>query len=429
MGKIADAYVEIAADDVKFKSQVAGLGKTVDDAVQRSKAATSRALLDVSRGVQDFAAAGITGIVNNVEGIARNVATAMGKSAQLAGTVAGGVTIAAVAVQALSPLLRQLSEETYKFFGFWKSGADIVKTSVAGMMDGGTGLKALSAELQKQAEFLMNRSDSPTSYSLKLVGVPRIVQEGEANNQRRAIEASALMSQAFEKAAAAAFQLEAAQRGAAARFNLTTGQKDAGRLNEELFQSAVDKFGGGDNLRTKITSEARRQLGMNRTQSQELYGRFSMGDVPATKQVERLLDLTAERGRIMADDWERATGAANELRSIEEKRISDEKRRAAEFEAGKINRMERDTAKAARDLIDLPQKEGQIRERMAEFEADRTDRLNRSFMFAGLSDARDKLFTAAVDNKRDELTASKMASELDKVVKAIEKLNQKWEMK
>lgn len=433
MGKIADTYVEIAADDGKFKSQVAGLGKTVDDAVQRSKAATSRALLDVSRGVQDFAAAGITGIVNNVEGIARNVATAMGKSAQMAAGIAGGLTLVAVGIQVASPLLRQLSEETRKFFGYWVSGSDTVRNSVTGMMDGGSGLRAMSEELKKQSEFLQNRSDEVGGWNVDFVsramGLKGIDEKALENNQRRAIEASALMSQAFEKAAQAAFHLEAAQRGAAAQFNRTTGQKDAGRLNQELFQAAVDKMGGGDNLRTKITSEARRQLGMNRTQSQELYGRFSMGDVPATKQVERLLDLTAERAKIMADDWEKTTGAAAELRAMEDKRIADEKRRASEFESGKINRMERDTAKAARDLVDLPQKEGQIRERMAEFEADRTDRLNRSFVFAGISEARDKMFTAALDNKRDELTASKMASELDKVVKAIEKLNQKWEMK
>jgi hypothetical protein len=39
------------------------------------------------------------------------------------------------------------------------------------------------------------------------------------------------------------------------------------------------------------------------------------------------------------------------------------------------------------------------------------------------------MFLAAQDSQKDQLTATKMAAELDKVVKAIEKLNQKWEMK
>ena len=91
MGKIADAYVEVAADDAKFKSQVANLGKEIDAGMARSKGAASRALLDISRGVQDFSAAGIMGVVNNVEGIARSVATAMGKSASVAAGVAGGL--------------------------------------------------------------------------------------------------------------------------------------------------------------------------------------------------------------------------------------------------------------------------------------------------------------------------------------------------
>ena len=429
MGKIADAYVEIGAEDSKFKAQVAGLGKTVEESVRQSKVATSRALLDVSRGVQDFAEAGVRGIVNNVEGIAQNVAAAMGKSAAAAGAIAGGLTLVAVGVQLLMPLIRSLGEETMKFFGFWKSGTDIVKNSVSGMMEGGTGLKSMSAELQKQAEFLMGRSDSAKAYYIRLQGIPRIVRDGEQQNQRRAIEASALMAQAFEKAAEAAFNLSAAQRGAAAQFDRTTGQKDAARLNQELFQSAVDKMGGGDNLRTKIISEARQQLGMKRTDAQELYGKFSMGDIPATQEVERLLDLTAERAKIMASDWEKATGAAAELANMEQARIKADKQRALEFERGQISRMEKETQQAAKDLVELPEKEGQLRERMAEFESDRQERLRRSFNFAGLSEARDRMFLAAQDSQKDQLTATKMAAELDKVVKAIEKLNQKWEMK
>ena len=432
MGKIADAYVEIAAEDAKFKAQVAGLGKEIDAGMQRSKGAASRALLDVSRGVQDFASAGIMGIVNNVEGIARSTATAMGKSAQVAAGIAGGLTLVAVGFQVAAPLLKQLSEETRKFFGYWISGSDAVRNSVTGMMDGGSGLRAMSEELKKQSEFLQNRSDEVGGWNVDFIsramGLKGIDEKALENNQRRAIEASALMSQAFEKAAQAAFHLEAAQRGAAAQFNRTTGQKDAERLNRDLFQAAVDKMGGGDNLRTKIETEARLQLGMNKSQSRELYGRFSMGDIPATQQVERILGLAAERAKIMSDDFEKATGAAAELARIENDRIENDRKSAEQARASQISWMERQTQQAARDFVALPDQEEKARARLAEFESDRADKMRRSFMFASLSDARDKLFTAATDNRQDVLTASKMQGEIDKVVKALEKLNVKWNM-
>lgn len=433
MGKIADAYVEVAADDAKFKSQVANLGKEIDAGMARSKGAASRALLDISRGVQDFSAAGIMGIVNNVEGITRSVATAMGKSASVAAGVAGGLTLVAVGFQVAAPLLKQLTEETSKFFGLWTSNAEKVRTSVIGLMDGGSGLRAMSEELKAQAEFLQGRSDKVGGMKIDFIsramGFKGVDQSAMENNQRRAIEASALMSQAFEKAAEAAFHMAAAQRGAAAQFDRTTGQRDAGRLNQELFQAAVDKMGGGDNLRTKIEMEARRQLGMNKTQSRELYGRFSMGDIPATQQVEKLLNLSAERARIMADDFEKATGAAAEIARIENDRVQKDKQSAEQARAAQVSWMERKTQQAAKDLVELPEKENKLRERLAEFEADRSDRMRKSFMFAGLSEARDKLFTAATDNRQDTLTASKMSDEIDKVVNALKELKADWNMR
>lgn len=432
MGKIADAFVEISADQSKLDRQISQIGKSVNDNLQATRAATSRALLDVSRGVQDFAAAGIMGVVNNVEGIARNVATAMGKSASSAAGLAGGLTMLAVGVQVMSPLLSQLRVETQKFFGLWKSEADTLRTSVTGLMEGGSGLKAMSAELQKQSEFLQGRSDKVGGMKIDFIsramGFKGVDERALENNQRRAIEATALMSRAFETAANASFQLAAAQRGASAQFDMTTGQKDETRINSQLFQAAVDRFGGGDNLRTKIESEARQQLGMNRTQSRELYGRFSMGDIPATRQIEKLLDLTTEKARILADDWERATGSAEELRRIENAKAADEKRRADEFQAAQIARMTRDTQKAAIDFVELPEKRDRLEERLADFETDRAERLKRSFNFASLADARDRMFMAATDSKKDELTASKMRTEIQEVVKAIRDLNVKWGM-
>lgn len=67
--------------------------KTGKDGVARSAASFGQAMLQGSRGIQDFSAAGIPGVVNNLEGLA----TALGMTAG----AAGGITLVAVGLDLL----------------------------------------------------------------------------------------------------------------------------------------------------------------------------------------------------------------------------------------------------------------------------------------------------------------------------------------
>jgi hypothetical protein len=290
-------------------------------ASQKTGANMNMAILQASRGIQDFQAAGLMGIVNNVEGIA----TAFGMGAG----VAGMVTLAAVAIQSLSPIIQTAAQETAKFFGLWRSETDMVKTSVSNFMGAGSGNSAMADALKTQIEFLKSRDDNAGGILNNAIRVGNFLADpfnayggDEAakamqNNMRRGIEATALMSQAFEQSAMASKELAAAQRGATAKYDLTTSQQEQTKLNQQLFQSAINASGGGENLRTRIEMAGARQ-GMIKTDARELYGKFATGDIAATAQVEQMLNLTAEKAKIMADDWERVTGAAAELRNIEE---------------------------------------------------------------------------------------------------------------
>ena len=429
MGKIADSYVEIGVEDSKFQTAIKQVPQKIDEAAAKSKAAFSRAMLDVSRGIQDFAAAGLNGIVNNVEGIAGSIAKAMGASVQKASTLAGGLTIAAVGFQLLQPLLSSLVESTSRFFGLWQTESEKLKTSVTGLMGGGNGLRAMSEELQKQSEFLQNRTDKTGGWNIdfisRAVGFKGNEEKSIENNQRRATEAAALLARALETGAQASFEFAAAQRGAAAAFDLTTSQRAQTGMNKELFQAAVDKYGGGDNLRTKIQFEAQNQLGMKKTDARNLYGKFAMGDIAATNQVEKLLNLSTEKSKVLADDFEKATGAAEELAAIERQKAEKQK----QFEAAALQRQQQETQKAAQDMQRLQEQQDAMAERREAFEQARNERQFNAANFQDLASARDNLFLAAKQDEKDKLTEKGLEKETDRVVKALDKIYEKFNMK
>jgi hypothetical protein len=282
-------------------------------------AGTSQGLLQVSRAIDDVQY-GIRGVLNNVEPIV----SAFGGTAGMA----GAISIAGVAIYALIPAFQSAGTQVEKFFGVWQSEAEKARNSVAGLM-GGLGGNAAGNALKGQAEFLMGRTDQVGGLSIdflsRAMGMGSNDERAMANNMRRSIEASALMSQAFTQAADASKALAAAQRGASAQYDLTTTQQEQTPLNRQIFQAAVDRFGGGDNLRTKLVMEGKRQ-GMMPTESRDLYGRFAAGEGPATNKVIEMLGLQAEQTKVMADDYERVTGSARELAAIEweRKRIAKE---------------------------------------------------------------------------------------------------------
>lgn len=309
----ASSEAEKAA--AKIQSKVSQASNQVAKAANNGAAKNAMGLLNLSRAIDDVQY-GFSGIVNNIEGIVTGFGFGAG--------IAGAATIAAVAINSLTPAIEGVYRSSQKMFEGFQDGAEQARMSVSGMMGGGFGSQGLASAFREQAEFLMGRSDRTDFDLTRRFGdrsavtlSQRRYEAALAENMRRAVEAAALMQQAFRAASDASHNLAKAQRGATAQYDLTTDQQAAQKLNQELFQEAVDSFRGGDNLRTKIVQAAMRD-GMIRSEGERLYGGFARGDIPETRRVEQLLNLGTERGRVMDRDFERMTGAAEELRRIEE---------------------------------------------------------------------------------------------------------------
>ncbi len=433
---ISDDQLRAGLAAAMVQAQQAGqkISQSMNQAGQASAkggANMNMAILQASRGIQDFQAAGLMGIVNNVEGIA----TAFGMGAG----VAGMVTLAAVAIQSLSPIIQSVAQETAKFFGLWRSETEMVKTSVENFMGGGGRENAMAEALRNQAKFLQERNDTSGGMLSSLMKAGNFLADpfnmlgGDENakalqnNMRRGIEATALMSQAFEQSAIASRELAAAQRGASARFDLTTSQQEQTKLNQQLFQAAIDASGGGENLRTRIEMAGARQ-GMIKTDARELYGKFATGDIAATAQVEQMLNLTAEKAKIMANDYERVTGSAAELRRIEEesikakeeaeKKAANEAKKQAEEQAKAVEDNMKNLANIFRDRQSLIKKEDSIRGNIEELQLQR-----QRTEIIGSSDVFMRNFTAGTEKDPVVNAIEKQTEDLKEVIDKLKELN------
>jgi hypothetical protein len=325
---LAYAQVQAEAAAKQMQAKVNQAAASVPRAVEASTNSTNRAmgLLNISRALDDVQY-GFRGIVNNIEGIVMGLGFGTG--------VAGAATIAAVAINQMIPAVQGVYNATQKLFYGFQDGAEQARMSVAGMMNGGLGQQGLAAALKDQAQYLIGRSDATNQDLSENFGnrgsgseMTRY-QNAMANNLRRAIEASALMQESFRAAADASVRLAASQRGAAAQYDLSTKSQAQIPLNRQLFQAAVDRFGNGDNLRTKLLIEGRKS-GMLPTDTERLYGDFASGNQNATLKATELLGLQAERTKIMAEDFERITRSAEELQSIS-KETAKSKEETAKF--------------------------------------------------------------------------------------------------
>ena len=403
---ISDDQLRAGLAAAMVQAQQAGqkISQSMNQAGQASAKTGSNmnmAILQASRGIQDFQAAGLMGIVNNVEGIA----SAFG----LGAGVAGMVTLAAVAIQSLTPAIKSAITEAEQFFGVWKSESEKAAVSVGAFMGGGGRENAMAEALRQQAEFLKNRTDDASGFNIdfisRAVGLGSNEERALANNMRRGVEATALMSQAFEQAAQGSKELAAAQRGAAAKLDQTTSQKEQTGINRLLFQAALDASGGGENLRTRIEMAAMNR-GMNRTQGRELYGGFAAGDLQATQQVESMLNLATEKAKVLADDFEKATGSAAELARIEKEqnqKIGEE-----------IDKMVKDELERQA----LQARASKMETNLADLEARRM----RSEII-GASDVFNRNFNAGLEKDPTVQAIEKQTEELKEVMESLKELN------
>lgn len=438
---ISDDQLRAGLAAAMVQAQQAGqkISQSMNQAGQASAkggANMNMAILQASRGIQDFQAAGLMGIVNNVEGIAAGFGVGAG--------VAGMATLAAVAIQGLSPVIQTAYKETMKLFGLWVSESEKLDKSVTNFMGGGTALNARAELLKQEIELLKERRGlgEASSYSLSRIGDlgqyikglatgsagMKTIEEINAELQsRRGVEAAAKLSQAYEISAQAARELAAAQRGAASAYDLTTSQQEQTRLNQQLFQAAIDASGGGENLRTRIEMAGARQ-GMIKTDARELYGKFATGDIAATAQVEQMLNLTAEKAKIMANDYERVTGSAAELRRIEEesikakeeaeKKAANEAKKQAEEQAKAVEDNMKNLANIFRERESLMKKEDNIRGNIEELQLQR-----QRTEIIGSSDVFMRNFTAGTEKDPVVNAIEKQTEDLKEVIDKLKELN------
>ena len=402
MGKIADAWVEIGAKTSGFANALQGLKGQLG-------------------GVLDS----ITGVSGSGQMLSSLLAGGFGKVILIAGGLAAAVAAVGYALDQIYS-----RDDDQKF-------AD----SVAGLTSGFRGLSEQIKHTDKKIQDIMSRDATGGNggwFSLsswkalgeRVIGVETMSSQ-IARNMNNAVTASKLFADNMVRAAIAGQQQSDQKLGAQAAAGMlkTAGMREEERISTEAFKRVVDVQGGArifEQLREEFRKNpAMMQAGQSPDEAAKIaVGQLARGEQAATKLFGNLFDLPAERAKVLAEEFDQATGAAGELARMEQDRIDKEK----EFADARLKLQQRETEQAAKDMIKLEEQQATMTERLAQFQADRSEQLKKSFQFAGLSEARDRLFMAAQDAKKDELTASKMQGEIDKVVKALDKLQMKWNM-
>lgn len=450
MGKIADAYVEIGADDKPFREQLKDLSYSV-----------RRMSFNIRESLKEaFSADNIGNLVTALTGsgdagwVASGLISAGFGKAML---VISGVTAAAsAAALALDAVFSR--DDDQKF-------AD----SVAGLSSGFRGLAEEIKYTDGKIKEIMEADatgggggwisvSSWKALGERILGIETLTSQ-IARNMDNAVTASKLFADNMVRAAMAGQQQADQRKGAeaAAGLILSAPEKRIQQQNAAAFQRTLDINGGAisfNRLREFFRSNPNelepRQSPMEAAQN--AFGALQRGDPQAAERFGQIFGLAEEKAKMAVDEWLKAIPATNELAKLEEQRIERQKDAAmAQFdlhnrEVGwakwltqeqekqatarrkEADEMNRKTEQAARDIGNLQDQEGNLKDRLAEFQQDRADRLRDSFQFAGLGEARDRLFMAAQDAKKDDLTASKMQTEIDRVVKALDALKLKWEM-
>jgi hypothetical protein len=411
MGKIADAYVEIGANTSKFRSAIEGLKEEAKSLFDR-----------------------FTGIEGSGRMLGSLISSGFGKAIiALGATAAAAVTVAYALDQIYSRADDQKFSDSVKGWtaGFRGLNEEVKRTD-----------EKIKAIMERDATGSNGGWRSGSSWKAlleRLTGVESMSSQ-VARNMNNAATASKLFADNMVKAAVAGRDAGFAKQGAAAAAGLMgpAGQREETRINAAAFQRIMDQQ-GGVRVHEQVLQFLRQnpdlipQGGTPAIEAKTLTGALMNGDLDATRLFGDIFDIAGERAKVLAEEFDEATGIAQELAKIEtdaaKERIElakEQARRDQEFADAQLRRMERETQTAARDMIRLEDQRATATERLAEFEQERAQKIIDSFMFADLKTARDRLFTAAIDNRKDDLTATKMKDEVTRIVDALGKLQAKW---
>jgi hypothetical protein len=476
VGKIADAYVEIGADDGPFTKKIKDIAYQVRRASFNMRedlkyAFSADALKDLAYSVRRmsfniradlkyaFSADAMKDLVYSIRRASFNIKATLKEtfSADVVGTlvtrltgsgdagyvasalissgfgkailVMGGVAIAVAAVAVALDYLYSRSEDQ-KF-------AD----SVAGLTGGFRGLAEEIKHTDKKIAELMSSDatggtggwlslESWKALGERLVGIETMTSQ-IAKNMQNAVVASKLYAGNMVKAAIASREQSQSKAGAVmfAGLRRTAAQQDEMGVNAEAMKRVLDEEGGA-RVAEQVLNHLRKNPSMvpsgvsEEAEAQRVAGALEEGDIETARLFGDLFDLPAKRAQIMGEEFDKATGRAEELAHIQQ----EQQRKEKEFRDAQIKRMQRETEQASKDMLKLEEQREKTAEKLAEFEEQRTEKMQSAFNFQGLAEARDRLFMAAKDNQKDDLTAGKMREEISRVVDALGKLQAKWGM-
>lgn len=418
---ISDDQLRAGLAAAMVQAQQAGqkISQSMNQAGKSGPSANPQGLLNVSRAIDDIQY-GFRGVINNIEGIV----TGFGGSAG----VAGAATIAAVAIASIVPKVVELASQMDPVKELANTLRDISNTGIAGTFSGIANSakatqEAYDAAAKKLEEMRFISQQVIFSTSGPGAGAAGAMQDTgqsflEISRQRRQV------NQLARSAAGLAYEASQARSqtiaGGLSRFDRTTADQEQIKLNQQIFQAAVDKLGGGETVF--------KRLNFFRPDDATLFGKFKEGDKGATEEAVKLLQLQAEKAKILADDYERVTGSAAELRRIEEesikakeeaeKKAANEAKKQAEEQAKAVEDNMKNLANIFRERESLMKKEDNIRGNIEELQLQR-----QRTEIIGSSDVFMRNFTAGTEKDPVVNAIEKQTEDLKEVIDKLKELN------
>lgn len=414
---ISDDQLRAGLAAAMVQAQQAGqkISQSMNQAGKSAGNTNPQGLLNLSRAADDLQY-GFRGIINNIEGIV----TGFGGSAGLA----GAATLAAIAIGAILPKIASLIKQTDPMRDLSNTLRDIGNTGISSTF---MGMEARAKATQEAFQAAAEKLKEMQTLSQKVVfsaagpgmaAAPAMSTEGVATAQQIQMQQRQAVRLA-QDAARLSFESSREKNrvfaAGLADFDLTTSQKEMQGLNQQIFQAAIDKFGGGRNVERRLDF-----LQPN----QGLFGAFKEGDLNATKEAVKLLGLQAEQSKVLADDYERVTGSAKELAAIEEdaqkareESAKQQQKQAAE-QAKAVEDNMKNLANIFRDRQSLMKKEDSIRGNIEELQLQR-----QRTEIIGSSDVFMKNFTAGTEKDPVVNAIEKQTEDLKEVIDKLKELN------
>lgn len=260
-------------------------------------------MIEFSRALQDFQAAGIMGVVNNLEGIARSLG--------MAGGVAGAATIAGVVLQQFWPQIREFFTGTATEGPKVADALDKIKKALEEVSAGKYGIK-VDAQQAEQAINTLNAMQRAIQAARATGGAPGVVGESKSRIEAAVAEFGGFNEQTGEmgqenlRKVTIGLRQEADRELSSLRAELAKVRKDRDALEAALKQIPLGdprrqalegQARGLDKTMADLDSRAQQRQGVVNQRAETLFGGFTQG-IPGPSG-EMLNFMQANRNRFL----------------------------------------------------------------------------------------------------------------------------------